>query len=700
MAIEIDNLQIRIQANADNAASAIERLKNALASLKSAVGTKGISGLNKLAENINNVGIAIAGIDIERLERFRDVVRDLKGTTKIRVDMSKGTEKLIKANEDEYIRRIRGEGDGTTTPSDPGQSDLPEKTEETTSFGDAVKKAASSMGLFNREGKGFFATVKRIAKLMLIRAAIRAFISGLKEGIANLKAWSAETNQRFAKSMESASASLTNFKNSLAVIAAPLINWFIPYMRLATIRIMEFANALANMFAMLTGATTYDAVIEGVENVEAIGDAAGKSKQKLRDLLGFDEINRLSGPSGGGGGGGASSQDWSGMFEERETNIGKAKETLDDILQILALISGLTIWKWLPKLAKWLSALKPAFTILKDALGAVEHISIIVALIFSVVEALISHWDQWVEAVRNSLERLGLYDRIKNLFDMFSSWLSAAFNMVKTVVGAIADIVGSVIISGVIATLIAAINSIVGFVETIWDGVRTIILSFVNFFKTEFEAITLFLKGDFKGGIKTAWEGIQTWFSQFFIGFGKVLLSPFVGVVEFVRGMGVTIAEIWKSLTKNVKEWVNEYLIRPLNKVIDALNNMFGLNLSRIKEWVTRNTPGNGGGGSGNGNSYYQEYASGGYPTTGQMFIAREAGPELVGSIGGRTAVATNNDIVAAVSQGVASAVASVMGGNSGQSIAVNVDGRNLFNIMVNQNNAYVRQTGASPLLV
>lgn len=95
MAIEIDNLQIRIQANADNAASAIERLKNALASLKSAVGTKGISGLNKLAENINNVGTAIAAVDIERLERFRDVVQALKGTTKIRVDVSQGAAKAI-----------------------------------------------------------------------------------------------------------------------------------------------------------------------------------------------------------------------------------------------------------------------------------------------------------------------------------------------------------------------------------------------------------------------------------------------------------------------------------------------------------------------------------------------------------------------------------------------------------------------------
>ena len=38
--------------------------------------------------------------------------------------------------------------------------------------------------------------------------------------------------------------------------------------------------------------------------------------------------------------------------------------------------------------------------------------------------------------------------------------------------------------------------------------------------------------------------------------------------------------------------------------------------------------------------------ASGGYVPNGELFVAREAGPELVGSIGGRTAVANNDQII------------------------------------------------------
>ncbi len=50
-------------------------------------------------------------------------------------------------------------------------------------------------------------------------------------------------------------------------------------------------------------------------------------------------------------------------------------------------------------------------------------------------------------------------------------------------------------------------------------------------------------------------------------------------------------------------------------------------------------------------------YAEGGFPTTGQFFMARESGPELVGQIGNRTAVANNDQIVESVSQGVYNAV-------------------------------------------
>lgn len=71
-----------------------------------------------------------------------------------------------------------------------------------------------------------------------------------------------------------------------------------------------------------------------------------------------------------------------------------------------------------------------------------------------------------------------------------------------------------------------------------------------------------------------------------------------------------------------------------------------------------------------------QSYATGGLPNQGQMFIAREAGPELVGSIGSGTAVMNNDQIVASVSAGVYKAVLAAMSGSRGsgnQNITVQV---------------------------
>lgn len=96
-------------------------------------------------------------------------------------------------------------------------------------------------------------------------------------------------------------------------------------------------------------------------------------------------------------------------------------------------------------------------------------------------------------------------------------------------------------------------------------------------------------------------------------------------------------------------------------------------------------------------------FARGGFPDTGQMFIAREAGPELVGRIGRRTAVANNDQIV----QGIASAVRSAMAGannpNGGGTTRITVqnvlNGKAIGESVIEYHNGKVKQTGHSPLL-
>ncbi|MEG2923694.1 MAG: hypothetical protein RR848_04400, partial [Oscillospiraceae bacterium] len=67
-------------------------------------------------------------------------------------------------------------------------------------------------------------------------------------------------------------------------------------------------------------------------------------------------------------------------------------------------------------------------------------------------------------------------------------------------------------------------------------------------------------------------------------------------------------------------------------------------------------------------------FAMGGFPERGQMFIANEAGPELVGNIGNRTAVANNDQITSGIEQAVYRAMMSVMSQQQERPILVNAN--------------------------
>ena len=89
-------------------------------------------------------------------------------------------------------------------------------------------------------------------------------------------------------------------------------------------------------------------------------------------------------------------------------------------------------------------------------------------------------------------------------------------------------------------------------------------------------------------------------------------------------------------------------------------------------------------------------YASGGMPRGSQLFLAREAGPELVGTIGGRTAVVNNGQIVSSVASGVYNAVVSAfaaMGNGGGQAptneIVIMIDGETMYRIVKRGEKAY-----------
>lgn len=98
-----------------------------------------------------------------------------------------------------------------------------------------------------------------------------------------------------------------------------------------------------------------------------------------------------------------------------------------------------------------------------------------------------------------------------------------------------------------------------------------------------------------------------------------------------------------------------------------------------------------GGGGNGRSGSFGKVSlkANGGFVSSGELFAARESGPEMVGTIGGRTAVANNDQIVEAVSAGVARAVASAMGNIADRPQKIYLDGKEITSSQNRRNRMY-----------
>lgn len=188
-----------------------------------------------------------------------------------------------------------------------------------------------------------------------------------------------------------------------------------------------------------------------------------------------------------------------------------------------------------------------------------------------------------------------------------------------------------------------------------------------------------------------------------------------LGVLLMLSGVGVPLGlavlaaglagsyAAWKlddnPITRFVKKMANG-IISIVNVVIDAVNEMFHLDFKGLKIGGVQiipafnkrlvNIP------------KIKQFAEGGFPNKGQLFVAREAGAEMVGNIGRRTAVANNDQIVSAVSDGVYRAVMSAMSNKDGVSgdinLTINMDGDVVYRNVVKKNKEVVRATGKSPL--
>ena len=92
-------------------------------------------------------------------------------------------------------------------------------------------------------------------------------------------------------------------------------------------------------------------------------------------------------------------------------------------------------------------------------------------------------------------------------------------------------------------------------------------------------------------------------------------------------------------------------------------------------------------------------YANGGFPGKGQLFVANEIGPEMVGTMDGRTAVANQQEITTGIANAVYPAVynavvAAMSEANNNVNITLQGDADKLFTMVQDKANNYTNMTG------
>lgn len=263
--------------------------------------------------------------------------------------------------------------------------------------------------------------------------------------------------------------------------------------------------------------------------------------------------------------------------------------------------------------------------------GAIELASVVAA-----------NWDSIKEALQGSLGGILA----------IGSTLLLAVGLVLVFTGALLPLGIGLMIAGAVGLATTAIVN--------WDSVK-------NWLTKEWE------------NIKKAAKGVGL------IAIGAVLCFSGAGIpiglgllIEGGASLGKEFVPNWDAITEKIKE--------PFNKIKNWWS-------STVEPWITNAKNSIAGIFTGGENATLpavrnaaksklsnktKMFASGGFVTSGDLFMAREAGPEFVGSIGGRTAVANNDQIVEAVSDGVYRAIAPLVSGMGKGDTRVYLDGREI----------------------
>lgn len=562
----------------------------------------------------------------------------------------------------------------------------------------------------------FVSSLGRIAFYRAIRSAIRYVTESFKHGLEAAYNWSKEQggiNAKLAGAMDRLSEASGRMKLQLGAAFGGLIVAIEPIL----IRIIDLvtaaADAVTRFFAVLNGSGYYKRAVGGLEQM---GHAAGGANKQIKGLLAsWDELTVI-GKETGGGGGGSSNNGYTGDYEWAEAespwaemlqngdffNLGeKVGEMLGNI--------GETLQGWVDNLrelhigekfaqflngvfndpVKWsnlgsaigsgLGVIATAiidfldnfdFTQFAKSIGA--FVSGFAASFFKELKDVFPE-DSFLD---NMFE--GLYAAFDSLNDLFTNnvqwqrfkvtW-QIVWNDIKTTAleawGAVLEMLDGPVGNALLGTSGALQRNQEKLqackeeseILNIHYGALTRTLSET---KTGTEELTGSLEDlgnenpivDIEVNIPAPIEppDLFTNNSVTSSGNGTTLALGILPHVDLTPSFQEDLNDLTDPLSVSVKPKLTTSDL----SVKVSLGNASNLTASvkqALKTQVTVTVKPSGSGV--NGTVYLVAAANGGMFDSGQLFIAREAGPEMVGTMGGHTAVANNDQIVAGIQYGV-----------------------------------------------
>ena len=261
--------------------------------------------------------------------------------------------------------------------------------------------------------------------------------------------------------------------------------------------------------------------------------------------------------------------------------------------------------------------------------GVGALIGLVVGAITDLTVLIVSKWDEIKSFFSNAFGGVAdWFDRtviqpIVNVFAPIVGWISEFFRGCWIIVQAVWQVASEWFSTNVAQPIAGFFRSVrmdvsASFVS-LWNDIVTVWTPAAEWFNSNvIRPIVKFFS--------TAWETIKDAFQTAFTAIGNFAKSIFNGVIGRVEAM--------------------------LNRIISAINGLIS-GFNRVASWAANVIGTNWGGLSFIPTASLPRLADGGFVDQGQLFIAREAGAELVGSIGNRTAVANNDQIVEGITSGV-----------------------------------------------